>query len=105
MKIRWWLYKYKYPHSPAGCFLPLSQNYDISKEMGTRHRAALGMSENSDAIILVVSEETGTISIANNGVITRNYTLQSLEMTLRKELLIVSDEDKPAKFRFWRAKK
>lgn len=89
----------------AGCFLPLSQNYEISKEMGTRHRAALGMSENSDAIILVVSEETGTISIASNGIITRNYTLQSLEMRLRKELLMVNDDEKPTRFRFWRSKK
>lgn len=71
----------------AGCFLPLSQNYTISKQMGTRHRAALGMSENSDAVVLVVSEETGTISIAQAGVIERNFTIPNLEKRLRQELL------------------
>lgn len=71
----------------SGCFLPLSQNYTISKEMGTRHRAALGMSENSDAVVVVVSEETGTISVAENGVIDRNYSAESLKERLEKELL------------------
>ncbi len=71
----------------SGCFLPLSQNYTISKEMGTRHRAALGMSENSDAVVVVVSEETGIISVAENGKIDRNYTTDALKKRLRKELL------------------
>ena len=71
----------------SGCFLPLSQNYTISKEMGTRHRAALGMSENSDAVIVVVSEETGTISVAQGGVIERNFSIPQLEKKLRHEIL------------------
>ena len=76
----------------SGCFLPLSQNYTISKEMGTRHRAALGMSENSDAVVVVVSEETGTISIAENGVIERNFTPENLRRRLRKELLLKQED-------------
>ncbi len=79
----------------SGCFLPLSQNYTISKEMGTRHRAALGMSENSDAVIVVVSEETGTISVAQAGVIERNFTIPQLENRLRHEILHKSEGEKP----------
>lgn len=66
----------------AGCFLPLSTNADIIKDLGTRHRAAIGMSENSDAVIIVVSEETGTISIAHNGELKRNYNYNSLKSEL-----------------------
>ena len=77
----------------SGCFLPLSQNYTISKEMGTRHRAALGMSENSDAIVVVVSEETGIISIAANGKIDRNYTHETLQKRLKKELLVKQNDE------------
>lgn len=66
----------------AGCILPLTKNDSVSIELGTRHRAAIGMSENSDAVVVVVSEETGQISVAVNGVLTRNYTRE----TLRSEL-------------------
>ena len=71
----------------AGCILPLTKNNNISADLGTRHRAALGISEASDAIIVVVSEETGTISITKNGIITRNYTRETLSMALEEELI------------------
>ena len=72
----------------AGCILPLtSRNGDVAIELGTRHRAAIGMSENSDAVVVVVSEETGQISIALGGTITRNYTRESLENELNSLLL------------------
>lgn len=68
----------------AGCFLPLSQNYEISRELGTRHRAALGISENSDAISIIVSEETGTISVTKDGTLERNFDVASLTEMLEK---------------------
>ena len=76
----------------AACILPLSSNHDISQDLGTRHRAAIGMSENSDAIIIVVSEETGTISLAKNGKISRGYNSQSLQQELC-DILITTDEN------------
>ncbi len=70
----------------AGCLLPLSANPDIIKDLGTRHRAAIGMSENSDAVVVVVSEETGTISVAYEGNMKRGFDRQSLARELRQYL-------------------
>lgn len=67
----------------AGCLLPLTEKQGLSKELGTRHRAAIGLSEQCDALILVVSEETGTISIAENGKLTRHLDSDSLALILR----------------------
>lgn len=71
----------------AGCVLPLSNNLDMGKDMGTRHRAGLGMSENSDAIVVVVSEETGIISLAKNGVLIRRLDRQNLFNLLQEEVV------------------
>lgn len=68
----------------AGCFLPLSTNESIVSDLGTRHRAAIGMSENSDAYVIVVSEETGNISIAHDGELRRGYDYNSLKAEIEK---------------------
>lgn len=71
----------------AGCFLPLTMNSDVTKDLGSRHRASLGMSENSDAVVVVVSEETGIISIAIDGNLKRGYTKNSLMRELKAQLI------------------
>ena len=75
----------------AGCILPLSANLNISKELGTRHRAALGMSEAYDSISVVVSEENGYISLASGGVLKRRLSPESLEKILCDQLLPKND--------------
>lgn len=77
----------------AGCILPLTKNESVDINLGTRHRAAMGMSENSDALVLVVSEETGSISIAMGGILTRNYTSKTLREELERILLPVKPND------------
>ena len=71
----------------AGCYLPLSANTEIGRELGTRHRAGLGMSENSDAIVIIVSEESGIISVAQNGILVRRLDKISLMRILKREIL------------------
>ena len=78
----------------AGCILPLTKNANISLELGTRHRAAIGMSENSDAVVVVVSEETGQISVVVNGTIRRNYTRETLNSEL--ESLVLAKPAEPS---------
>ena len=75
----------------AGCFLPLSEQQDIRKTFGTRHRAALGLSEETDAVILIVSEETGAISLAYDSKL--YYDLTSVEITRQLENLLDSGAD------------
>lgn len=83
----------------AGCILPLTKSNKVSIELGTRHRAAIGMSENSDAVIVIVSEETGQISIALNGVLTRNYTRETLQNALEEYLSSAGEQKTQKKFR------
>ena len=66
----------------AGCLLPLTESRILDKRLGTRHRAAIGLTEQTDAVVIVVSEETGIISIAENGTLTRYLSKEALEERL-----------------------
>lgn len=79
----------------AGCMLPLSGNVNLSRDLGMRHRAGIGASENSDAVVAIVSEETGAISVAINGGLKRPLTPDELERLLREELMPVNSGMKP----------
>lgn len=86
----------------AGCLLPLTGQGDINRDLGTRHRAAIGLSENSDAVVVVVSEETGVISLAVDGKLTRGYSAETLRAKL-SSLLVPETEKKTAKKKAARA--
>lgn len=84
----------------AACFLPKPEREEfIDKKLGSRHRAAIGMSENSDAIVVIVSEETGTISVAENGVITRDFNSKTLNEYLTKKMLPENEPETPYKLK------
>ena len=77
----------------AGCVLPLSDSSHLSADLGTRHRAGVGMSEASDAVVVIVSEETGTISVAVDGMLKRHLAPQTLERLLYNELCADQEEE------------
>ena len=76
----------------AGCMLPMSGNVNLSRDLGMRHRAGIGMSEHSDAVVAIVSEETGSISVAVDGMLKRHLAPETLDRLLRNELLAESDK-------------
>ena len=78
----------------AGCMLPLSGNVNLSRDLGMRHRAGIGMSEHSDAVVVIVSEETGSISAAVGGMLKRHLAPETLERLLRNELLNDNEKEK-----------
>lgn len=82
----------------AGCMLPLSKNVNLSRDLGMRHRAGIGMSENSDAVVVIVSEETGSISVAIGGMLKRHLMPETLEKLLKNELMPLAEaEEQPQK--------
>ena len=82
----------------AGCMLPLSKNVNLSRELGMRHRAGIGMSENSDAVVVIVSEETGSISVAIGGMLKRHLQAETLSQLLHNELMPQQEEPDRARF-------
>ncbi len=90
----------------AGCILPLTENQQISRELGTRHRAGVGMSENSDALVIILSEETGVISLAESGELKRNFSHDALVKELAQRILWDPEEQRtPITKRIRRKKK
>lgn len=89
----------------ACSYLPLSESMAISKEFGTRHRAAIGLSENSDALTIVVSEETGGISITSKGEFLHDLTKENFEAILSTHLITKVEEEEHWYQKFWRKKK
>lgn len=82
----------------AGCMLPLSGNVNLSRDLGMRHRAGIGMSENSDAVVVIVSEETGSISVAIGGMLKRHLQAETLSQLLHNELMPQQEEPDRARF-------
>ncbi|NCB74207.1 MAG: TIGR00159 family protein [Clostridia bacterium] len=93
----------------AGCMLPLSNNQNLSRDLGMRHRAGIGMSEHSDAVVAIVSEETGAVSLAVDGMLKRHLSAETFEKILRNELIIDEElgagDKKRSYLDFFRVKK
>ncbi|MBP8639533.1 MAG: diadenylate cyclase CdaA [Oscillospiraceae bacterium] len=93
----------------AGCMLPLSSNQNLSRDLGMRHRAGIGMSEHSDAVVAIVSEETGAISIAVDGMLKRHLSPETFEKILRNEIIIqeelTTEKKKKSLLDFFKVKK
>lgn len=85
----------------AACMLPLSTNNNLSRELGMRHRAGIGISERSDAVVVVVSEETGSISVAVEGILKRHLNSETFETLLRKELIPKEEEKQSWSSKLW----
>lgn len=81
----------------AGCVLPLTKSKNLSKDLGMRHRAGIGLSEESDAVVVIVSEETGAISCANDGLLKRHLNSKNLDMLLRSKLLTEDNQENDGK--------
>ncbi|MDO4425893.1 MAG: DNA integrity scanning protein DisA nucleotide-binding domain protein, partial [Planctomycetia bacterium] len=82
----------------AGCMLPLSMNANLSRELGMRHRAGIGITEHTDAVAVIVSEENGSISVAVDGLLKRHLTIDMFEAILRRELLPTEEADRTTWF-------
>ena len=82
----------------AGCVLPLSNNENLAPELGTRHRAGVGMSEATDAVVVIVSEENGSISVATGGMLKRFLKVETLDKLLRQELHTVDSQEESVNF-------
>lgn len=85
----------------AGCVLPLTQNTNLSKDLGMRHRAGIGLSEQSDAIVVIVSEETGAISVAIDGMLKRHLTAAALDKILRSQLIQEEEIEEKHSLTYW----
>ena len=85
----------------ATCYLPLSDNMNLSKALGTRHRAAVGISEVSDSLTIVVSEETGSVSVAKNGRLMRNLNQEQLKEQLQ---MVQSKPEDNRKIKLWKGR-
>ena len=85
----------------AGCVLPLTKSNNLSKDLGMRHRAGIGLSEQSDAVVIIVSEETGSISVAIEGMLKRHLSAATLDKILRSELVSEDDNERAKGFLPW----
>ena len=86
----------------ATCYLPLSDNLSLNKNLGTRHRAGVGISEVSDSLTIIVSEETGRVSVANNGKLQVGVTKEELRKSWKRNRITPKQEKQKVKRKFWK---